>query len=332
MLPELQAFDRAEELPEPPDPASATELAKYSDNLVTALVMAYDREIAELIENYRQVVKISPTLLKELNVDKQHILSGVRRKIEGLKDKYWSLLFDKLKTVTKRMATKQRNTFLASLKGKAAVDFTEGNIYAMLVWITKWANDYFDEQLIDMFKTLSERCNVVNYKSNDKVWTKGEWRYNDEDKHTYYKLEYRLVLERAGGISSSEYSWESTKGLENRAMEFLMDCITVANNLGYDCEDRPINYEWRSNKQNVLKLSDGNQLLAVRAFKNKNMHLHWNSRVMLAINVEAGRLLGWIRTPEEAVREMAATKEEEEIIHQVFGSSLRIGSNLLRLT
>ena len=70
-------------------------------------------------------------------------------------------------------------------------------------------------------------------------------------------------------------------------------------------------------------------LVAVRAFKNGNMHLHFSQKVMLAINVEAGRLLGWLRTPEQAASEMNATKAEREIIDQVFGASLRIGQNFM---
>ncbi len=146
----------------------------------------------------------------------------------------------------------------------------------MLIWITKWSNGHFDNQLVDLFRHLSERCNVVNYKSNERVWKKGEWRYYDllhgrDDAHsefTRYKLEYRIVLERSGGIHvGTDYNWECRNGLQLRAFEFLQDIITVANNLGFDCEDSPANYQWTSNKQNTFKLSDGKPLVAVRALR-----------------------------------------------------------------
>lgn len=332
MLPELAEFDKLEgEAEIPQDDPIAREAIESSGSLIESLVMAYDSEIQSLIQTYRDAVKIHPKLLAEFGVSKQSILIGLRGKIKGLKDKYWNTLFGHFKPITKRMATKQRKAFLESLAGKSSIDFTEGNVYAMLIWITKWSNEHFDTQLIDLFKSMSEFCNVVNYKSNERVWSKSNWRYSHqpramEDDVSRYKLEYRIVLERAGGISTSRYIWEAKNGLKVSAFEYLQDVITVANNLGFECEDCPSNYEWQSNKQNIFKLSDGKPLVAVRAFKNGNLHLHFSPIVMLAINVEAGRLLGWIRNPEQAAEEMKATKEE---INQVFGASLKIGQNYL---
>ena len=332
MLPELAGFDRLDGEPDIPTD-NASEVIDSSENVVEALVMAYDAEVASMISTYRDAVKINPRLLAELGVSKESILKGIRFKIKGLKEKYWATLFAKFKPITTRLATKQRKEFLESLTGKATIDFTEGNILSMLIWITKWSNDHFDTQLIELFQSLSEFCNVVNYKSNERVWTKGDWRYKNHHRHdeeelgTCYKLEYRIVLEHAGGISTSSYHHDQENGLQRRAFDYLLDVITVANNLGFQCEDSPGNYQWESNKQHVFKLADGKPLVAVRAFKNGNMHLHFNPKVMLSINVEAGRLLGWLRTPEQAAREMNATKAEQEIIEQVFWASMRIGAN-----
>ncbi len=340
MFPELQHFDRA---PEPHEERSkrACEAIESNGNIIEALVESYDKEIADMINTYRDVAKINPGLLLELGITKASIMDGIYLKIKNMKDMYWRKLFDHFKPITSRLATKQRKQFLDSLGGKAVIDFTESNIFAMLIWITKWANDHFDDQLIELFKRLSEHANVVNYKSNERVWKKGDWRYYDITRDakregdfnpTNYKLEYRMVLEHAGGINNSPYSWESVRGLQNRAVEFLKDCITVANNLGFECDDCPTNYEWSSNKQHVFKLKNGKPLIAVRAFKNGNMHVHWDPKVMLAINVEAGRLLGWVRSHEQAAKEMQATPQEAQQIKEIFGSSLRLSSkNLLAI-
>jgi hypothetical protein len=63
------------------------------------------------------------------------------------------------------------------------------------------------------------------------------------------------------------------------------------------------------------------------------MHLHINPKVMLAINVEAGRLLRWIRNPAEACSEMDLQGREAEQAANMFGSSFRIspGVGMLRL-
>jgi hypothetical protein len=338
MMPELQAFDRDGDLEESDDDESrACEIAEGSENLIDALVMAYDAEVAALIENYRSAAKIKIKILAELGVSKSSILLGIREKITGLKNKYWKTLFDRFAPITTRLATKQRKAFLDSLNGKAAIDFTESNIYSMLIWVTKWANDYFDQQLIDLFKSMTSQCSIANYKSNMKTWGKSGWRYNRHDvlEHTCYKLEYRMVLEHCGGICSSEWSWkrDQHRGLRETAFELVADCVTIANNLGFPCLDSPRNYRLESNKQNKIMLDDGEVLVAVRAFKNGNLHMHFNQRVMLAINVEAGRLLGWLKSPQEAVDELKVTGDDEQFVKDKFGASFRIApSNICRIS
>lgn len=337
MLPELDVFNADLE---------ADNAVKYDSevivgdqNLVEVLTSAYHAELAEMIENYKAVLKIKPRVLKEVGVNRTSVLDGIRLKVKGLKDKYWQTLFSEMKSVTQRLATKQRKAFLSSLQEKVSVDFTANNVYAILIWVSKWANDYFDEQLIELFRNLSEGSCVVKYKSNDRVWTKGDWRYSqfsreDDNKPSHYKLEYRMVLTR-GGISVSPYDWERHKnlGLTEHALELLMDIVTVSNNLGFASNDSPRNYEWVSNKQNTLLLSNGQPLVAVRAFKNGNMHMHFNPKVMLAINVEAGRLLKWIRNPAEACAEMGLLGDEAKQAAKMFGSSFRISpeSGVLRI-
>ena len=61
----------------------------------------------------------------------------------------------------------------------------------------------------------------------------------------------------------------------------------------------------------------------VRAFKNGNLHIRVAKTVMLAINVQAGKLLGWLRTPEEAVTELKA-EAQEELVRETFAISHKI--------
>lgn len=337
MMPELDVFNV--EFEEEKQSKFDRELVKAGRNLVEVLVESYDRDLAQMLENYRAAMKIHPRVLKELGVNRENVLGAIRLKVKGLKNDYWEMLFDEMDTVTERLATKQRKAFLNSLQDKVTIDFTANNVYSMLIWVSKWANDYFDEQLIDLFRTLSRDSNTVKYKSNDRVWTKGEWRYSrfreeDPDKPSHYRLEYRMVISH-GGISVSPYDWEKHKhrGLAECAYELLQDIVTVSNNLGFPCKDSPRNYQWEPNQQVVLKLKSGQPLVAVRAFKNGNMHMHFNPKVMLAINVEAGRLLKWIRNPAEACEELQVTGEEVKQVAKMFGSSFRISpdSGFLRL-
>ena len=58
-----------------------------------------------------------------------------------------------------------------------------------------------------------------------------------------------------------------------------------------------------------------------------NLHIHFDPKLMLAINVEAGRLLGWIRNPAEACDEMVVSAEDAAQVAELFGSSFRIGQS-----
>jgi len=325
MFPELDVFDK-----EIPEPDIDTDLMRANDNLIDHLVDSYNHALDRMFGNYKAALKIDANVLREIGVDKKGVLDAIKLKIKSLKNEYWDTLFRELKPVTQRLATKQRAAFLQSIRDKLTIDFTTNNVYSILIWVSKWANDYFDEQLIDLFRTLSVHSCVVNYKSNQRVWTKGDWRYlyRDEERPTHYRLEYRIVLSY-GGIETNEYAFrrDAFRGLTETAFHLLMDICTVANNLGFACADSPTNYIWRSNVQNSLMLDDGNVLVAVRAFKNGNLHLHFNPRVMLAINVEAGRLLKWIRTPSEAYEELQATQSEAADVLAAFGSSFRIANN-----
>jgi hypothetical protein len=340
MMPELDVFTKdagLEDIPE--DDVEECDVTEGSESLIEQLVKAYNKEVEETVENYRGAMKIPVKILAELGVSKKCILTGIREKITGLKNRYWKSLFSNLSSVTSRLATKQRDAFLSSLSNKSHIDFTEGNILSMLIWVTKWANDHFDDQLIDLFKTLADDCNVTKYKSNDRVWNKG-WRYshyNEDRGNTHFKLEYRIVICH-GGICTGSSSWRADqyRGLEERAYNLISDIVTVANNLGFVCEDSPKNYKWEPNKQNKIMLAPrmaGRPLAAIRAFKNGNLHIHFDSKFILAVNVEAGRLLGWLHSPKEAVDELQAEGEDAEFVKEKFGGSFRIeANNIPRLT
>lgn len=334
MMPELDVF--AVELEQEKETVDRDMFAA-SQNLVEVLVDSYDRDMMAMLENYKAALRVDARILKEIGVEKNGVLQAIRLKIKGLKDKYWRTLFDEMGTITQRLATKQREAFLKSLQDKVTIDFTANNVYSILIWVSKWANDFFDQQLIELFKTMSNDSCVVRYKSNQRIWTNADWRYLRDDEPnqpTHYRLEYRMVLSR-GGISSSTWDYErqGLNGLSASAFNMLKDLVTVANNLGFASTDSPRNHKWVSNQQNTLLLSDGTPLVAARAFKNGNMHLHINPKVMLAINVEAGRLLRWIRNPAEACDELQLDGEEAAQVAKIFGSSFRISpdAGMLRL-
>lgn len=319
MLPELSAFDLPDDLRTVNSKEALNEMCVGNVTVIGTLVAAYDAELAEMLEAYRSIAKMNVQLLKELGVSKQGIKDGLRLKIQGLKDKYWSVLFGHLDDIRKRLASKQRKKFLESLTGKGMIDFTESNIYSMLVWISKWASDHFDTQIVELFKSLAQKATVERYKSNSKVFREGNWRYLHEDE-SHYKLCYRLVLETHGGIHEGRYSWESHNGLANSTHDLLSDFITVANNLGFECSDDSRRHQWSSGRKVELVMRNGVVLMDVRAFKNGNIHIRVDKKVMLAINVQAGKLLGWLRTAHEATAELDA-EDNAKFVSEAFAKS-----------
>ncbi len=239
-------------------------------NLVQVLEALYQAEMHELVESYRKIAEIDGALLKELGVAKDKIRDGLKQKIEGTKQKYWQELFDNLREITSRLTSTKRKQLLGTLHENVHVDFTESNALAIVIWVIKNANKYFDEQLTEMFMRLTEPEYIKNYKSNQKTWQKDGWRYNKED-HDHYTLDYRVI----------------TTDYKNHREEsaLVRDIHTIASNLGFDY------------------IGD------VKSFKNNNVHFKFEKGFMKAFNIEAARLLGWVRSAADVMTEFSSECE-----------------------
>ena len=140
-----------------------------------------------------------------------------------------------------------------------------------------------------------------------------------------------------GGLSMSSYSWENTRhnGLTSGAYDFINDLLTVANNIGFDTTKTAGagSYMWESNSAVKFEFYDhvsGKQveLMQVRAFKNGNLHIKFNQSFMCRLNVEFGRLKGWLKTAKDAVQEMDVTLDVAE---SCFHSNLKLEINNIPL-
>ena len=284
-------------------PAPSHEILN-GQNLIERLSELYRRDMEMLLNNYKTLSELDATLLKEIGVSVDEIRKALKLKIEGLKNKYWHELFDNLDKVTNRLTSKSRESMLYKLTASCNIDFSVENAYALVLWVIKNANQYLEQQLIDVFKELSEPECVKNYKSNLKTWEKDGWRY--QKTHTRYTLDYRIVTMRHCAIKIDQYGWDYTNGLSNSCHAFINDIFTIANNLGFtNCQNSTAHYrQWGSNQEEQFYANDGKLLLAIRAFKNGNLHLKFNQDFIKTLNIEASRLLGWIKTPQEAADEM----------------------------
>lgn len=285
-------------------------------NLVETLEELYQSEMGHLLNNYQAVCQLDPVILKELGVDVSSVNKGIKMKIEGLKATFWQILFGHLDAITSRLTVKSRKDMVQKLGAKTNIDFNASNVYATTIWAVRNANLYFKAQTIALFYVMSEKACVRNYKSNKKLWDDGVWRYGKDAGHDRYSLEYRMVLAHIGGIYRGSYSFESKFGLSESAYDFLEDTCTIANNLGFPSSTRPRSFEWEGGKKYVFLLLSGKPLMEVRAYKNGNLHIKFDQKFILSLNLEVGRLLGWLQSAKQASQEMDCKEEDAQKLFQ----------------
>lgn len=299
---------------------------------IPEMVEAYNEDYARMEANYRAIFSLDYAILKELGVDKRAVRDGLKKRMAGLKTQYWQFLFEKLDAITSRLSTATKARFLDRLTSRTAVAFTASNAYAIVIWAIRHANRYFDEQLVALFKSLATFEGVENYTSNQRTWQKDGWRYN-ADAHSHYALDYRIVVKRHAAIyTSNVYGRFDYQGeLHKDCHELLDDVVAVLGNLGLllpSSEPRSRVRQWRSNVWHDFRLSDGRVLFQAKAFMNGNLHFRFLPEAIRALNVEAGRLLGWLRGPADVVRELGYPEEEAVAL---FGGNRQLGTSSVRL-
>lgn len=302
---------------------------------IEVLVELYQNDMQILISNYQSVCKLNPDILRELGVSVVSMKSGLRMKIQGLKQVYWEELFNRLESLTNRLTTKTRKQMLDRLQTHSNVDFTEQNIYAIVVWALKNSNKYIDQQLLDLYDRVTCQENVINYKSNQHMtadtWRYCRWNGRDKDKIHHYKLEYRLVLSCYAAISGGGrgYSFDFENGLYKDCHSYIGDIFTIAKNLGYNvietthdfkwCSGRSFTFHYRNPKDEEKPLV----FAEIRAYMNGNFHIKFCQDFIKSFNIEAGRLNGWIKSPREASDEMGIDIKTTE---KFFGVNFQIGA------
>ena len=315
--------DSLREAPKNPKMTALVAGVNYPDMLVAL----YNEEMDHIQKNYALVAGLDADLLRELNVYPAQILGGLKARLAGLRSTYWQELFGHMKSVTNRLTANKRRIMLERLHGAGHVDFTVDNIHAVLVWVMKNANNYIDEQLLETFDEMVNKANVVNYKSNTRAFVYDRWRYNEE-KPTHIALEYRLVLGSLGGIAKD---YNGRFRLDESAANFLGDLLTVAHGLGFfgDTTDGRISYLGREgwepgSREDFYCIVDGRRevLFEVRAHLNRNVHIRLNQRFAMALNVEVGRLRGWVKSGAEAAEELGDPEAAK-----FFGTNLQLGGS-----
>ena len=306
------------------------ELTKGGD-LVKTLYELYQRDMEKLVNTYQSLNNVDAGILLELDVSIEGLRKALEMKISGLKDRYWNELFNNFNKVTDRLTKSSRQKLLGTLTSNTHVDFTIDNAYAVIIWVIKNSNKYFESQLITAVEFLVDKSSIKLYKSNKKTFGEEEWRYTRKPEELdKYSLDYRIVTTRTGGLKIDWYD-KNVKGLSESAADYLNDLCAIATNIGFDTANmqRAHNFEWDIHVKNVFQYKDihtgiRHDLFEAKAYKNGNLHLKFNQSFMCRLNVEFGRLKGWIKSPKQAAEDLDITIQEAS---ESFNKNLKLEVN-----
>ncbi len=306
-----QAFDYEERRSEMD--TLKTELATRK-NKIEILCGGYDEAQKQLFDHFKVICGMDAEILRSIGITKSVVKEALKKKFEGLKNFYWQAAFDCLDEITSRLTSSSRNSLFERFMLLKRVDFTVSNLYAMVIWVIKNANQYTESQMIEFYKALSSPENIRNYKSNERVFKKDKWGYNNE-KRDHYTLDYRIVCTEYALPGDDKAYCYDRDDLRYSFKHKITDICTVANNLGFpaDLIVLPKRY---GDKGEVHTTGNGKSevLFEFRPYQNRNVHVKFNKEFIKALNVEVARLLGWIHSAEdiaaEFTPEMAAGAEK----------------------
>ena len=159
---------------------------------------------------------------------------------------------------------------------------------------------------------------MTRYASNKRTWEDSAWRYslrheNPEKRPSHYRLDYRFIVPGYAAIGGHHRAWDFPHGLHQTCHSLIDDIVAVLSTLGFTTpSSSSMGRQWRANVWQDWLSPDGEVLFQVKGFANGNLHMRFAPDAIMAINVEAGRLLGWLKSPAEAATELGATVDETE--------------------
>ena len=292
-----------------------------SRSLIEVLVELYNKEMRKLFNNYEALQELSTDLFDELDISLSNLKKNCKMKIMNIKNNYWKELFDNLDKITDRLTYKSRRQMLEELFKNTNIDFTASNAYNIVVWVLKNANEYFDVQLKEVYLNMSNTETMSKYVSNERFKEDG-WRYNSENSH--YKLDYRIILSCYKTIDS----YYKNK-LESPCYERLQDIFTVAGNLGFNVNEF-VNIDFNYGEKKEIFMDKDKLFCELKFYKNGNVHIKFCKEFMQALNIEAGRLNGWLKN-EEDVKHCFNGKIKDDIIKKYFGNNLSLTNADIKL-
>lgn len=288
-------------------------------------VDCYNQDIERLINNYKAISKLDKALMNELGItDIDIIKKSIKTRIKSLKNDYWRKFIECYKPILERLTEKSRDEIYKRLLNDSLnIDFTVSNAYAMTILIIREVNNFTDSQIVDIFYKMADADNLINYKSNQKVFEKGKYRYNMGDTLEYYKnckLDYRIV---------GTYFASSRWAVADVPFNIINDYLIVFKTLGFDsifADKNDFRFATSETMNFYYKASNGEQrlLFDIKFYKKGTYHIRIAKEALLKLNIAIGLILGWIKTAEEAAEEMQEDLEDVKEAFEHIEQNIRI--------
>lgn len=298
-------------------------------NTIDDLVMLYQLAADAVLKNYKTLNSLDSALFYELNIDLKTIKNTLKARMKALRVEYWRAFIHNYKPITERLTAKYRNKIYDTLINRAEdISFNATNALIITQMVIKLANEYSEDQVKDFFYDLSNAKSVRLYKSNQKVFSRHNWRYckNPDDRASHYALDYRIVQNRLFNISNRSCSDYLRN---NEIVSVISDICIIARLIGmrvpsfvngseFDNGDiktgdrLSINYHEGSNQINLFDL---------KFYKNGNQHLFLSQEFALRLNIFIGKVLGWVTCAEDAFDEMGSKSHNKEEFIKVFNET-----------
>lgn len=282
------------------DEEESNQLEQRSENNVKVLVENYNKDLYELNQTYKTLGSLDFSIIEQLGVKKEDVISKIKSDISSLKNVYWKKAFDIIEPITKRLTHTTRQKILEDIKWFNSLDFNEDNAYSIVIWVIDNYNKYTKEQMIKAYDDITDFENVRAYKSND-AWMEDKWRYN-KPVPTKYSLDYRIVVAQ-GHKLNVQYSYQNSCGEDT----ILKDLQIVANSLGFITNDELAH---DTGKKHFCKMKDDKVLFEYKVYQNNNVHFKFDQKFLQVLNIEVGKLRGWIKKPQDIQEEFKLTEKE----------------------
>ncbi|MBJ7265512.1 DUF4942 domain-containing protein [Idiomarina abyssalis] len=288
-------------------------------NYIDILEERYQADLNRIFDLYQSLTTVDLNLLHEIGVNTDKVASTLKHRMETLKNTYWKELFTNFDKVTERLTQKTRTKMLGTLQEQCNIDFTAKNAHAIVSWVVRQANSYFDSQLDNLMRSMiSFDCKAfVNYKSNQRTFVDDGWRYSRfemREEASHFKFDYRVVLTSFGGMDTFMGTCD---GISDSLVTFINDLLAVASTVGFDTSKTTRvggykgkdTHDWEPGQPQVFTYYNHTKekelpLFRIKAFKNQNAHIQFDQNFILALNVAMGRINGWLKTKEQAAEEL----------------------------